>query len=58
MRLIVLVAAILRAGCSSERLEAMRQRQQAEADREAHALVHDGMSVAEAVPALQCAGFT
>ena len=57
MRLVVLFIPILLWACSSERIEALRQRQEAEGVREVQALVHDGMSVAEAVPALQRAGF-
>ncbi len=36
----------------------LQERQWAEADREARALVHDGMPVSGAVPALTGAGYT
>ena len=59
MRLFALVpAAALLSACSNEHLEALRLQQQADVDREVHALVHDGMKVFEAVPNLQRAGFS
>jgi hypothetical protein len=57
VRAVFIVLVLGLAACSGERLEQARQRQQADLDLEVRTLVHDGMPVFEAVPALQHAGF-
>ena len=57
MRLVALILCLLLAGCSSERMLRLQERQWSEVDHEARGLVHNGMPVAEAVPALTGADY-
>jgi hypothetical protein len=57
VRLVPLILLLFLAACSSERMLRLQERQWSEVDREARGLVHNGMPVAEAMPALTHAGY-
>ena len=57
MRLALLILPAFLVACSSERMLVLQERQWAEADHEARGLVHDGMPVSAALPALAGAGY-
>jgi hypothetical protein len=57
VRPVLLILPLFLVACSSERVLALQERQWSEVDHEARGLVHNGMPVAEAVPALTGAGY-
>ena len=57
MRLALLILPAFLVACSSEHMLVLQERQWAEADHEARGLVHDGMLVSDALPALKGVGY-